>query len=284
VSGGNEVQSYVLEASLAEHQRLISSARRTGLHVREMCARAGVGMGARVIDIGCGPVGALLELAELTGPEGTVVGLDSSTEAVETARAIVSTRGLSNVSVMHGDIHAADPKTIASDGLFDAAHVRLMLAHQTDSVGTLQRVMALLRPGGRMLLFEAVEDPRYPTFDPPVPACQTARELVFAAMRHHGAGVDSARRLPRLCEEAGLRVLDARGGFSLTTPASELVEITRLLLLSARKAIVAFELATDAVVDALAEALAAAQGGEFRSVLGWLFVQVIAQAPEPQRE
>ena len=79
-------------------------------------------------------------------------------------------------------------------------------------------------------------------------------------------------------------MLDARGGFSLTTPASELVEITRLLLLSARKAIAAYELATDASIDALAEKLTAAQGREFRSVLGWLFVQLIAQAPEPQRE
>ena len=60
------------------------------------------------------------------------------------------------------------------------------------------------------------------------------------ATRHRrGAAADVGRRLPRLCEEAGLRVLDALGGFSLGRPALNMLDDVRLLLLSARRDIVA---------------------------------------------
>jgi cyclopropane fatty-acyl-phospholipid synthase-like methyltransferase len=76
--------TYVLEASEAEHSRLIEAARLAADNVRELCARAGVREGARFADIGCGPIGALVELAaEIAGPHGSVVGIDSSAEAVK---------------------------------------------------------------------------------------------------------------------------------------------------------------------------------------------------------
>jgi hypothetical protein len=58
-----------------------------------------------------------------------------------------------------------------------------------------------------------------------------------------------------------------------------MLEDVRGLVLSSRHNIVGLGLATDAEVDALVEELEAAQGQEFRSVLGFLFVQVIAQVP-----
>jgi hypothetical protein len=44
----------------------------------EACARAGLRSGARAIDVGCGQLGALPVLAEMVGPSGVVVGLDST--------------------------------------------------------------------------------------------------------------------------------------------------------------------------------------------------------------
>src|SRR5689334_18143551 len=97
-----------------------------------MCARAGVGPGARVIDVGCGPVGALLDLAAIAGSRGTVVGIDSSAAAVDTARAVLARRGLDRVRVVHGDVTAAGAAALADAGPFDAAHVRFVLVHQAD--------------------------------------------------------------------------------------------------------------------------------------------------------
>jgi ubiquinone/menaquinone biosynthesis C-methylase UbiE len=70
--------TYVLDASEAGHSRLIGLAQQSADNVRELCARAGLREGARLADIGCGPIGALGELAEIAGPHGSVVGIDSS--------------------------------------------------------------------------------------------------------------------------------------------------------------------------------------------------------------
>jgi ubiquinone/menaquinone biosynthesis C-methylase UbiE len=272
-------RTYSLAASEAEHARLIAVAGQTADQVREMCARAGLGAGVRVVDVGCGPVGALLELAEIAGPQGAVVGVDSSLEAVETARAIVSRAGLGHVRVVHGDVNAMEPAAIAGDGALDAAHLRFVLVHQSDPAATLRRVAATLRPGGRVLVSDLVEDARYPRYDPPVPASERAWELLYAAARGRGAAANVARRLPGLCEEAGLRILDARGFFRVMTPAQEFLDPTHAALLSARGSIVGTGLATEADVDAIAEELAAAGGQAFHITQGPLGVQVIAVVP-----
>ncbi|HEX5503203.1 MAG TPA: methyltransferase domain-containing protein [Thermomicrobiales bacterium] len=269
--------TYMLANDAADHARLIAIARGAAQAVREMCARAGVGAGARVVDVGCGPVGALLELAEVVGPLGVVVGLDSSAAAVATARAIVAGQNLGNVAVVHGDVNTLDLAALTAAGPFDAAHLRLVLGHQTDPAATLRRVAALLRPGGRVLVADLLAHSLY---DPPVAASEQAWELLYAAARRRGLAANLGARLPRLCEEAGLRVLDARGAFNFQTPASEILALTRALLVSARAAVVGAGLAAEAEVDALVAALAAAEAQEFRSAVDGLTVQVIAAVPD----
>ena len=268
--------SYVLEASEAEHARLIKVAQANAQTVREMCARAGVATGARVIDVGCGPVGALLDLSEIVGPRGTVAGIDSSAAAIETARAIIARQNLGNVRLFHGDVNTTDLSAVTADGPFDAAHLRLVLVHQADPATMLRRVVTLLRPGGKLMAFDMLAHSRY---DPPVAASEQAWELMYAAARRRGVSTDTVARLPQLCEETGLRVLDARGCFEVRTPARAYLAGTRALLLSARTAIIGAELATGADVDALAAALEAAEAQDFRSAIGGLMVQVIAEVP-----
>src|SRR5262249_21236871 len=163
--------------------------------------------------VGCGPIGALLELAEIVGSQGTVVGLDSSAGAIETARGIVARSGQGNVRLVHGDVNALAPAAIADDGPFDAANLRFVLIHLGAPAARLRRVAALLRPGGHILVHDYVEDARFPRYDPPVLASEGAFDLLMATRRRRGAAADVGRRLPRLCEEAGLRVVDARGAF-----------------------------------------------------------------------
>src|SRR2546426_11578411 len=47
----------------------------------------GVEPGSTVLDVGCGSGIALREIADLVGPNGTVVGLDPSTAMLDQARA-----------------------------------------------------------------------------------------------------------------------------------------------------------------------------------------------------
>jgi len=82
-----------------------------------------VKQGWRVLDCGCGPVGALAVMAEMVGPEGQVVGVDFSEAAVQRARSIATTLGLENVEVRVGDVHDIGAEPLG--GAFDLAYTRL---------------------------------------------------------------------------------------------------------------------------------------------------------------
>jgi len=72
-------QAYAITKDDAEMERLVNFARAADAHARDGLGRVGLGEGCKAIDIGCGPIGALLTLAELCGPGGMVLGLDVDT-------------------------------------------------------------------------------------------------------------------------------------------------------------------------------------------------------------
>jgi ubiquinone/menaquinone biosynthesis C-methylase UbiE len=94
---GERMSRYVLDSSDEDLQRLLKLAELSAEPTRAAFRKIGVKPGWRVIDCGCGPLGALAVMAEMVGPEGQVVGIDFSEAAVQRARSIVSTLGLDNV-------------------------------------------------------------------------------------------------------------------------------------------------------------------------------------------
>jgi hypothetical protein len=208
-----------------------------------------------------------------------VLGIDSSEGAVESARAIVTRAGLSHVRVIRAEINQLERDVLPGGHRLDAAFLRLVLIHQPDPAVTLHQVAALLRHRGRVLVHDMVEDPRYPRYDPAVPASERAWELLYAASHARGAAVGTVARLPSLCEEVGLRVLSARGVFRVQRPAAERLASTSQALQSARRSIVGTALATEKEIDELTESFAGAAQQNFRSVLGPLMMLCIAEVP-----
>ena len=49
----------MLDASQTEYERLLRQSERLAEPVREMCARARLGEGTRVVDVRCGPIHAV---------------------------------------------------------------------------------------------------------------------------------------------------------------------------------------------------------------------------------
>ena len=191
-----------------------SRGRRPNSRARPACA-PGFKPGDRAIDVGCGPVGALLVLAELVGPAGAVVGLDASAEALTQARQILDRRGLNSVRLIRADINATDLEAVPPDAPFDVAFCRLVPTHQVEPAATLRRIAALLRPGGRIVAQDILEDPRYPSFDPPVPAVERILALQYEHKRRRGVFPDVARHYRTLCGEAGLGLVSQRGLFTV---------------------------------------------------------------------
>ncbi|MFJ3393986.1 class I SAM-dependent methyltransferase [Leifsonia aquatica] len=101
---------------------------------------------ARVCDLGCG-TGSLSLLVAAAGLD--VTGLDISTRMLGIAREKAAAAGV-DVDFVHGD--AADPPLPAAS--FDAVLSRHVLWSFSDPDAVLARWVALLRPGGRLILVE----------------------------------------------------------------------------------------------------------------------------------
>jgi ubiquinone/menaquinone biosynthesis C-methylase UbiE len=104
--------------------------------------------GEAVLDIGCGSGGDVRAMAEIVGPKGRAVGLDSSATMVEAARQ----RSGSDLPVefVVGDAHHLD----FPDNSFDACRTDRVLLHLADPSQAVREIARVLRPGGRVVALE----------------------------------------------------------------------------------------------------------------------------------
>ena len=80
--------SYTLGTGAAEQERLRAQADDLRPHSDDLFGRIGVKPGWSTLDLGCGPSGSLGLLAELTGPDGRVLGLDANPDNARLARRV----------------------------------------------------------------------------------------------------------------------------------------------------------------------------------------------------
>jgi SAM-dependent methyltransferase len=119
----------------------------SGMHLYEsLVGWASLGAGERVLDIGCGSGGASRAAAAAVGPEGLVLGIDPSPEALALARA----RTPAGLPVIYREGWGERLSTIP-DRSFDCVLASLVLDQVTSLEGFLREVMRVLRPGGRMV-------------------------------------------------------------------------------------------------------------------------------------
>jgi ubiquinone/menaquinone biosynthesis C-methylase UbiE len=113
--------------------------------VREALA---VRPGDRVLDVGCGPGFYATELVESVGPDGAIVGVDSS----ESMLALANARGggHENVEFELGEATALP----VADGSFDAALSVQVLEYVPEIPAALAEIRRALRPGGRVVLWD----------------------------------------------------------------------------------------------------------------------------------
>ena len=170
---------------------------------RMIFAEAGIRPGMRVLDIGCGAGDVAFVAADLVGPDGFVVGVDRSPDALARARLRAEQRGLAQVQFVEGDIN--DP---APGGPFDAMVERLVLMWVPDPAAVLRRQATVLRPGGLVVPIEI--DLSMMWFLPEIPLGTQVKSWLVEAFSKAGISM-LGPRLWAIVEEAGLRPLGMIG-------------------------------------------------------------------------
>ena len=136
------------KASLARHEHFMAHA----LDLKP---------GMVVADLGCGVGGPLLEIARFTGAK--IVGVNSNAYQLEKARALAEEAEMTHLAeFLHCDFMAVD----APDGSFDAVYSIEATCHAPDKAGVYGEAFRLLKPGGRLGVYEYCLTERFEAEDP----------------------------------------------------------------------------------------------------------------------
>lgn len=118
------------------------------LSVLKQAHWAGLSMGMRVADVGCGPGLTSKILLDAVQPGGEVVGIDFSAERIEYARGRYQVEGL---SFQQEDFFA----DLSSLGTFDFVWARFVLEfHRSRATELVANLNRLVRPGGCLCLID----------------------------------------------------------------------------------------------------------------------------------
>jgi len=104
--------------------------------------------GDKVLDIGCGFGETALEIAEMVGPNGEVLGIDCTDAFLDIANEERDRAGLANVRYLVGDAQVCD----LPEGYFDVAYSRFGVMFFQSAVRALRNANRALKPGGKVCL------------------------------------------------------------------------------------------------------------------------------------
>lgn len=196
---------YVLSTDPVELERLGVQHRLWADAAHALWKRAAVAVGSRVLDAGCGPGYAALDLAQLVGPAGRVVGVDESPPFVAELNRRAAALGLPHLTAHEGDAQRVDQAVPAGAAPFDAAYARWVLCFVPDPGAAVRAIASKLRPGGRLMAHDYFNYESM-TAAPREPEMTAVVNAIARSWRDRGGDPDVAGRLPALCADAGLEV------------------------------------------------------------------------------
>ena len=170
--------------------------------------------GSVVLDVGCGPGFASLELADVVRPNGKVLAIDQSDRFLAHLSEQCQARGVTNITTLQRDLTDFEFDDIRADG----AWLRWVLAFLPDPERVLKHVAQALKPGAYIAIHEyyAYETWRL------VPSDVVFESFVAAVMgswRAHGGEPNVGLRVAPWLERLGFRIVSTRTITELVTPS-----------------------------------------------------------------
>lgn len=190
---------YILGHSVPEVRRPMVQAAVLKPITERLLREVGLAPGMRVLDLGCGSGDVAIQVAELVGPEGAVVGIDRNAEVLAVARQRASAAGLANIEFREGTAEdVSDPVPI------DLAIGRYVLVHQADPATFIRAAASHVRPGGTVAFHEIALYGECTSL-PPVPIWQLAWRWIVAAFGSVMTHPDAGGRMIAHFRDAGLK-------------------------------------------------------------------------------
>lgn len=169
-----------------------------------------IAAGDRVLDVGCGSGVVTREIARRVGSRGLAVGLDPSPALLAAARELAEKAGFADrMEFREGDAL----RLPAPDRSFDVVVSVTVLSHVPKGEDAIPEFVRVLRPGGRLGVFDFDADMTVVTH----PDRALTRRIVTAASDAMAVNGWLVRQLPSLFQGAGLVDVRARGFFPLET-------------------------------------------------------------------
>lgn len=184
-----------------------------GKMTERLLVDAGIGVGMRVIDVGCGRGDVSFLAARLVGEQGQVLGVDRDASPLVVARERARELNLPRVTFAEGDFCALSPE----HGQFDCAVGRRVLMYQRDPVEAIRRLADALRPGG-LIVFQEHDSTMVPARLTPLPLQERVHEWVWRTVEREGANIHMGFDLASVLEQAGLVVEQVRAEAIVQTP------------------------------------------------------------------
>ena len=174
-----------------------------------------------VLDIGCGPGDLSFLAAGFVGPEGSVLGIDRSEDAVALARQRALSADLTNVRFETGNLENLEQQ----QQTFDALVGRLIMVHMNDPATLLKDLASRIRPGGLIILQEW--DISSCGSYPQVPLYNQCGEWIRQAFTRAGVDLRLGTRLHSIFTDAGSPRPESLGGTRVESgPDSEIYQWT----------------------------------------------------------
>jgi SAM-dependent methyltransferase len=163
--------------------------------------RAGFTIGQTLLDIGCGPGYAAIDLAELVGRGGRVVAMDRSRRFLDALETMRARRGLQQLAVHELDLDLGELPAVSADG----AWCRWVFAFLKRPRDLLARVASRLKRGGVLVSHEYFD---YSTWrvTPRSPELEEFVSVVMESWRADGGEPDIGLDLPLWLPELGFEI------------------------------------------------------------------------------
>lgn len=198
---------YVLGTSEAEIQRLALQHRVWRPHATAAWEHAGFTLGQTIVDAGCGPGWATLDLAEVVGTAGRVIAIDQSAEFLSVLRDQMVKRQLRNIETIHGTL--GERSSTMPSRAVNGVWCRWVLSFVPRARTAVAELAQLIERGGALVLHEYFNYGSWRL----APRCHEFEEYVRTVMeswRDAGGEPDIALELPGWLAAEGLRIESAR--------------------------------------------------------------------------